>query len=240
MGVEYDRADKTRHYVETPDIKMKRPRYLQERYAAKYKDALFVWLDESYIHHHHLHNKVVGTLMLACTALASADFPATELCIHADCVGFVNYCVERYSYVKVDDAGTIDSKLYLVPQDTTKTESFNGNCAPFEGDIPFSQYCIHEECLGPVSYCDVRYSYVDDKTAGNVDSRKYLVPQDTTMTESFNGKCPAKCDKVECINRNFGNGKFPKPSDCPLGYTIYKNDNCGGSSVHLNDGGWTS
>ncbi|KAG0282619.1 hypothetical protein BGZ98_006692, partial [Dissophora globulifera] len=57
MGVKYDRADKTRNYVETPDIKMKRRRYLQERYSAKYKGALFVWLDESYIHHHHVHNK---------------------------------------------------------------------------------------------------------------------------------------------------------------------------------------
>ncbi|CAO3568837.1 unnamed protein product [Mortierella alpina] len=57
MGVKYDRADKTRNYTETSDIKMKRRRYLQERYSAKYKDALFVWLDESYIHHHHVHNK---------------------------------------------------------------------------------------------------------------------------------------------------------------------------------------
>ncbi|KAF9574645.1 hypothetical protein EC968_005875 [Mortierella alpina] len=57
MGVKYDRADKARNYVETLDIKTKRRRYLQERYSAKYKDALFVWLDESYIHHHHVNNK---------------------------------------------------------------------------------------------------------------------------------------------------------------------------------------
>ncbi|KAG0284495.1 hypothetical protein BGZ98_005904, partial [Dissophora globulifera] len=62
MGVDYDRADKTRNYVDTPDIKMKRCRYLQERYSAKYKGVLLVWLDESYIHHHYVHNKFSDTM----------------------------------------------------------------------------------------------------------------------------------------------------------------------------------
>lgn len=58
MGLGYDRTDKAKNYVETPDIRLKRRHYLRERYSDKYEGALFVWLDESYIHHHHVHNKV--------------------------------------------------------------------------------------------------------------------------------------------------------------------------------------
>ncbi|KAG0009373.1 hypothetical protein BGZ82_004081, partial [Podila clonocystis] len=57
MGLAYDQTDKAKNYVDTLDIKIKRRHYLQERYSDKYKGALFVWLDESYIHHHHVHNK---------------------------------------------------------------------------------------------------------------------------------------------------------------------------------------
>ncbi|CAO3572471.1 unnamed protein product [Mortierella alpina] len=75
MGVKYDRADKTRNYTETPDIKMKkRRRYLQERYSAKYKDALFIWLDESYIHHHHVHNKVGNKGRRWCIIYAGSEY----------------------------------------------------------------------------------------------------------------------------------------------------------------------
>ena len=58
IGLKYDRTDKTKNYIETLDIATKRRHYLRERYSDKYKDSLFVWLDESYIHHHHVHNKV--------------------------------------------------------------------------------------------------------------------------------------------------------------------------------------
>ncbi|KAG0196234.1 hypothetical protein BGX28_010389, partial [Mortierella sp. GBA30] len=57
MNIKYDLASKARNYIDTPEIKLKRRLYLKERYSAKYKDALFVWLDESYVNHHHVHNK---------------------------------------------------------------------------------------------------------------------------------------------------------------------------------------
>ncbi|KAG0229547.1 hypothetical protein BGW42_001526 [Actinomortierella wolfii] len=53
-----------------------------------------------------------------------------------------------------------------------------------------------------------------------------------------------RCDKFaetgRCINHSFGKGTFPKPSNCPGGYTIYKDANCGGTSSHRTSGGWTS
>jgi hypothetical protein len=64
MGLKFDRADKARNYIETHDIRIKRRHYLRERYSAKYKGALFVWLDESYVHHHHVHNKVSTCIIL--------------------------------------------------------------------------------------------------------------------------------------------------------------------------------
>ncbi|KAF9977226.1 hypothetical protein BGZ73_006589 [Actinomortierella ambigua] len=52
------------------------------------------------------------------------------------------------------------------------------------------------------------------------------------------------CDQVRqtarCINRSYGKGSFTKPGNCPGGYTIYQNGNCGGASVHIASGGWTT
>ncbi|KAG0285016.1 hypothetical protein BGZ96_010675 [Linnemannia gamsii] len=41
-----------------------------------------------------------------------------------------------------------------------------------------------------------------------------------------------------CVDRSFGKHVNPKPSDCPVGYTIYQNKGCSGASFHLNDGGF--
>jgi hypothetical protein len=56
-GFRYDNVKKTKNFVETLGIKEKRRRYLQERYSEKFKDALFVWLDESYCNQYHTTNK---------------------------------------------------------------------------------------------------------------------------------------------------------------------------------------
>ncbi|KAG0071995.1 hypothetical protein BGZ92_004143 [Podila epicladia] len=54
---------------------------------------------------------------------------ASKLCIHNDCIGGTNYCVIRYSYVKIiDSAGDVDSVRYVVPQNVPMTEAFNGKC----------------------------------------------------------------------------------------------------------------
>ena len=58
MGYKYNHASKARNHVDTVEIRIKRRTYLEERYSDKYKGALFVWLDESYVHHHHVHGKV--------------------------------------------------------------------------------------------------------------------------------------------------------------------------------------
>lgn len=58
MGLGYNWTDKAKNYVDTLDIRLKQCHYLQECHSDKYNGVLFVWLDESYIHHHHVHNKV--------------------------------------------------------------------------------------------------------------------------------------------------------------------------------------
>ncbi|KAI7819828.1 hypothetical protein BC939DRAFT_505470 [Gamsiella multidivaricata] len=45
----YQNVGNTRDFVEIEDIEGKRRHYLQERRSDKYKDALFVYLDESYV-----------------------------------------------------------------------------------------------------------------------------------------------------------------------------------------------
>jgi hypothetical protein len=79
MGLRYNRTDKAKNYVDTPDIILKRRHYLRERYSDKYAGALFVWLDESYIHHHHVHNKVQaigskGSTVPSCIVFISFSF----------------------------------------------------------------------------------------------------------------------------------------------------------------------
>ncbi|KAF9272604.1 hypothetical protein BGZ68_002268 [Mortierella alpina] len=41
-----------------------------------------------------------------------------------------------------------------------------------------------------------------------------------------------------CLNRDFGSGIFPQPCNCPAGYTLYSNSDCGGQSEHYTFGGW--
>ncbi|KAF9956197.1 hypothetical protein BGZ72_002949 [Mortierella alpina] len=43
-----------------------------------------------------------------------------------------------------------------------------------------------------------------------------------------------------CLNRDFGYGIFPQPCNCPSGYTIYANSDCGGQSAYFDRGGWTT
>ncbi|KAF9559478.1 hypothetical protein EC968_006602 [Mortierella alpina] len=43
-----------------------------------------------------------------------------------------------------------------------------------------------------------------------------------------------------CLNRDFGYGIFPQPCNCPSGYTIYANSDCGGQSQYSSGGGWTT
>lgn len=43
--------------METADIRQSRRRYLQQRYSDRFKDVLFVWLDESYCNHQHVNKK---------------------------------------------------------------------------------------------------------------------------------------------------------------------------------------
>ncbi|KAG0268782.1 hypothetical protein DFQ27_005716 [Actinomortierella ambigua] len=53
-----------------------------------------------------------------------------------------------------------------------------------------------------------------------------------------------ECDAVSltsnCVNQSFGRGTFQKPCDCPAGYTIYQNANCGGATVTIKSGGWVT
>lgn len=58
MGFKYGNVDKTKNFIDTPDIKARRRYYLQQRYSPEYRDATFVWLDESYCNQHHVTNKV--------------------------------------------------------------------------------------------------------------------------------------------------------------------------------------
>lgn len=59
MGFNYSSVDKTKNFIETPDIKAKRRYYLKQRYSDEYRDAIFVWLDESYCNQHHVTSKVI-------------------------------------------------------------------------------------------------------------------------------------------------------------------------------------
>lgn len=58
MGFKYKDSGKTKNFVETPEIRQLRRRYLQQRYSDRFKNALFVWLDESYCNHQHVDKKV--------------------------------------------------------------------------------------------------------------------------------------------------------------------------------------
>ncbi|KAF9309364.1 hypothetical protein BG003_009854 [Podila horticola] len=52
-----------------------------------------------------------------------------------------------------------------------------------------SKLCIHDNCLSGANYCVIRYSYVKIASSGDIDSVRYVVPQDVPMTQNFNGKC---------------------------------------------------
>jgi len=60
MGFRYDKSGKAKNFIDTPDIKIKRRKYIQLRRLEKFKDAIFVWLDESYCNQYHVNNKVCG------------------------------------------------------------------------------------------------------------------------------------------------------------------------------------
>jgi hypothetical protein len=57
VGFSYGNASKAKSYVETANITKRRQDYISARYSKKYEDAIFVWQDESYVHHHHVWNK---------------------------------------------------------------------------------------------------------------------------------------------------------------------------------------
>lgn len=57
IGFKYTNASKAKSYVETTNITKRREEYIGARYSRKYADAIFVWQDESYVHHHHVWNK---------------------------------------------------------------------------------------------------------------------------------------------------------------------------------------
>ncbi|KAF9091814.1 hypothetical protein BGX27_001960, partial [Mortierella sp. AM989] len=57
IGFVYEDSEKTKNFIDTLDIKRKRQYYLKERYSDKFKDALFVWLDESYCNQQHVAKK---------------------------------------------------------------------------------------------------------------------------------------------------------------------------------------
>jgi hypothetical protein len=67
MGYKYKDAGKTGNFVETADIRQQRRYYLQQRYPDRFKDALFVWLDESYCNHQRV-NRKVPIIPFACTS----------------------------------------------------------------------------------------------------------------------------------------------------------------------------
>ncbi|KAI7828107.1 hypothetical protein BC939DRAFT_527026 [Gamsiella multidivaricata] len=54
----YQDVGNTSNSIEAEDIKAKRRHYLQERRSDKYKDTVFVYLDESCCNQNHVNNKV--------------------------------------------------------------------------------------------------------------------------------------------------------------------------------------
>jgi hypothetical protein len=58
MKFSYKSVNRTKNFVESEDIKKKRRLYLQEKYSLENKDAVFVYLDESYCNLNHVSSKV--------------------------------------------------------------------------------------------------------------------------------------------------------------------------------------
>lgn len=52
--VRYRTVGHAKNYIETPKLKRKHQEYLQACYSEEYKDHLFVWQDESYVHQNHV------------------------------------------------------------------------------------------------------------------------------------------------------------------------------------------
>ncbi|KAG0301637.1 hypothetical protein BGZ99_003376 [Dissophora globulifera] len=57
MGFKYKKVGTTKNFVDTPEIRELRRKYLKRRYSPEYQDALFVWLDESYCNQYHVSDK---------------------------------------------------------------------------------------------------------------------------------------------------------------------------------------
>ncbi|KAI7825712.1 hypothetical protein BC939DRAFT_448196 [Gamsiella multidivaricata] len=47
MGFQYKDFGKTKNFVDTLEIQKLRHKYLKRRHSEEFKDAVFVWLDES-------------------------------------------------------------------------------------------------------------------------------------------------------------------------------------------------
>lgn len=58
MGFQYKKVGTTKNFVDTPEIRGLRHDYLKRRYSDDFKDALLVWLDESYCNQFHVCDKV--------------------------------------------------------------------------------------------------------------------------------------------------------------------------------------
>ncbi|KAG0086292.1 hypothetical protein BGZ93_000200 [Podila epicladia] len=58
MGFQYKKVGTTKNFIDTLEIRGLRRDYLKRRYSDDFKDALFVWLDESYCNQYHVCDKV--------------------------------------------------------------------------------------------------------------------------------------------------------------------------------------
>ncbi|KAF9277081.1 hypothetical protein BGZ68_009538 [Mortierella alpina] len=74
--------------------------------------------------------------------------------------------------------------------------------------------------------------------SGQYSSGGWITGQNNWPARSY--RCDAASVAIRCIDKDFGFGTFKKPCECSGGYTIYDNNGCGGGSVHINSGGWTS
>ena len=54
LQFKYRMVGKAKNYEDTPEIKRRRHEYLVARRSEEYKDHLFVWQDESYVHQNHV------------------------------------------------------------------------------------------------------------------------------------------------------------------------------------------
>ncbi|KAG0332120.1 hypothetical protein BG000_010312 [Podila horticola] len=92
-----------------------------------------------------------------------------------------------------------------------------------------------QPCDCPAGYTIFESSNCSDQSA-HVSSGGWTTNQGNWVVKSY--ECDAVSYSSQCVNQNFGYGTFQKPCDCPGGYTIYQNTDCGGNTAHFNEGGW--